>query len=437
MERDRTRIGASGILGHWLDQHARTVLFIAVGTALVLGLWKVNNRPPDMGLGQTDNFWPIANNLLDGKGYSLCYPFYYPFCPGGSSTPTAMREPVPVLLFAGAAAISGRSLLFTMHVQLALFIGTVLLTFMFVRGLFGHRAAAFATLAWSAYLPVSGLLNQLSADVTGTFFLLVSACLLLRAQTKNTIASWALAGASIGVAALSRSALLLMAVPWCFAAYRTSGGITRWKTSWRTPAVLGCSMLLVMAPWALRNAQVFGKAWLGTSMNGYNIWRMNAQVGTGQPLHYVSSFEADTLRTGLLARRTDLSGVENEAAMDKVYMAEAKAAIRRDPAHYLRLCAFRSLQLFTNLGVKQTYGASLSMADHVALAQQLVYLALGSIGMWMLRRKGLVWIMAIALQVAGYSAMVAQMRYIIPVMPFFLAFGAYVVAQLLAHERAT
>lgn len=423
-------------LGTWLETRSRTALAIACAIALVLGLWKANSQESPMTLGQTDNFWPIANNLLDGKGYSLCYPFYFPFCTNGEATPTAMREPVPVLLFAASAAVSGRSLLFTMHVQVLLFVGTVLLTFLFVRGISGKRAAALAALAWAAYLPVSGLLNQLSADITGTFFLLLSACLLLKAQEKNTLGSWMLAGASIGVAALSRSALLLMALPWCYAAFRSAGGFAKWRTAWLPPLVLGCSMLLVMSPWALRNQQVFGKAWLGTSMNGYNIWRMNMQVGTDQPLHYVSSFEADTLSKQLLARRTDLLGTENEAAMDKVYSAEAMSAIKSDPVHYVKLCAYRALQLFTNVGVKQTYGAALTMADYASLAQQLLYLGLGFTGLWMLRKKGLVWIMAIALQVAGYSAMVAQMRYIIPVMPFFLAFGACALSRLLWRERS-
>jgi 4-amino-4-deoxy-L-arabinose transferase-like glycosyltransferase len=423
-------------LGNLLDAHPRTVLGIACAIALALGLWKANSHPVNMELGQTDNFWPIANNLLDGKGYSLCYPFYFPFCPGSEATPTAMREPVPVLLFAAAAAVSGRSLLFTMDIQVLLFVGTVLLTFVFVRGIAGKRAAALAALAWAAYLPVSGLLNQLSADVTGTFFLLASACVLLKAQERNSIGWWALAGASLGIAALSRSALLLMALPWCYAAFRAAGGFAKWRRAWPPALVLGGSMLLVMSPWALRNKQVFGKAWLGTSMNGYNVWRMNAQVGTDEPLHYVSSFEADTLSKALLARRTDLLGTEDEAGMDKVYGEEAIAAIKGDPVHYLRLCGYRAVQLFTNLGVKQTYGAALTMVDYASLIQQLLYVGLGAIGLWSLRRRASIWILAIALQVAGYSAMVAQMRYIIPVMPFFLAFAAYALSRMVWREQA-
>ena len=43
--------------------------------------------------------------------------------------------------------------------------------------------------------------------------------------------------------------------------------------------------------------------------------------------------------------------------------------------------------------------------------------------------------LAIALQIAGYSAMVSQMRYIVPVMPFFLAFGAYAVSRVLWRDE--
>ena len=199
---------------------------------------------------------------------------------------------------------------------------------------------------------------------------------------------------------------------------------------------MGASMLLVMSPWALRNKMVFGKAWLGTSMNGYNIWRMNSQVATDKPLHYVDSFEADTMSRRLITRRTDLTGNENEAAMDKVYSEEAMAAIKSHPVNYVRLCLYHAMQLFTNIGVKQSYGVALTMGDHLALVQQLLYLALGFVGAWALRRQGFIWILAIAVQVAGYSAMVAQMRYLIPVMPFVIAFAAVALSRWLWRGRA-
>ena len=422
-------------LGEWLDRNSRLTLVGACLFALVLGLWRVHSRPVDMESGQTDNFWPIANHLLDGEGYSLCYPLYFPFCANRDQTPTAMREPVPVLLFAAAAAISGRSLLFTLHMQLLLLVATVLLVFLFTRSLFSQRAGLLAAVAWAIYLPAAGLVDQLSADITGTFFLLLSACTLLTAQRKKTLTWWILSGVSLGVAALSRSAMLLMVLPWCYAAVQASGGLRQWRSATLPVLALGASMLVVMSPWALRNKSVFGKAWLGTSMNGYNIWRMNSQVGTDEPMHYVDSFEADTMSRRLLAKRTDLTGTENEAAMDKMYSEEAMKALKSDPAKYVRLCGYRAILLFTNMDVKQSYGVRLTIGDRIALVQQLIYVALGFLGMWMLRKRGVVWILAVAVQVAGYSAMVAQMRYLIPVMPFFLAFAAWALARRAWREE--
>jgi 4-amino-4-deoxy-L-arabinose transferase-like glycosyltransferase len=413
----------------WLENNARSVLALALTLALALGVWRINAHPTTLTVGQTDNFWTIANHVLDGDGYTLCYPLYFPFCPDGAHTPTAMREPVPVLLFAASAAVSGRSLVFTLHVQLLLFLGTVLLVQHFTRRFLTTGAAGIAAVAWAAYLPASGLLDQLSADITGTFFLLLSTCTLLKALEERTPRWWLLSGLSLGIAALSRSALLLMALPWCYAAFQASGGFRRWRAASVPPVILVAGMLAVMSPWAVRNQVVFGKAWLGTSMNGYNIWRMNSQVATDEPLHYVDSFEADTMSRVLLARRTDLTGNENEAAMDRVYTHEAMAAIKSNPVKYLRLCGYHALLLFTNMDVKQSYGVALTMGDRAAFVQQMFYLALGFLGMWSLRARGRVWILAIAVQVLGYSAMVAQMRYLIPVMPFFLVFGASAIIR--------
>lgn len=406
------------------------LLGTALALALLLGLYEINGHPLSMEDGQTDNFWPIANHLLDGQGYSLCYPLYFPFCPQGDATPTAMREPVPTLVFTAAAAVSGRSLRFALHVQLLLGLATVWLLHRFTLRLAGPAAAGLAALAWSIYLPFTMLHSQLSGDVTGTFMLLLSAVLLQNALRSGTLRDRLLAGGSLGLAALSRSSMLLMALPWCLAVW---AGVRHrgLRTAVSHAAAVGMAMMLVIAPWAMRNQQVFGRPWLGTSMNGYNVFRMNYQVGTSEPLHYVDSFEADTMLQRLLERHPELNGTENEAAMDRVYQAEGMAQIRRDPGKYLRLCAYRLFQLFTNIGVKTTYGVALNTTDHVMLAQQLIYLALAFTGMWWGHRQHWTWLLAIAVQVAGYTALVAQGRYLTPVMPLLIAFAALACQRLL------
>jgi hypothetical protein len=154
-------------------------------------------------------------------------------------------------------------------------------------------------------------------------------------------------------------------------------------------------------------------------------------------LHYVDSFEADTMQRDLLARHPELSGQENEAAMDKVYQAEGMAQIRKNPVKYLRLCAYRFFQLFTNIGVKTTYGVALNTTDHLMLVQQLVYLALAFVGIAWGFRAHWTWLLAIGVQVAGYTALVAQGRYLIPVMPMLIAFAGLAVDRLMARGRTS
>jgi hypothetical protein len=311
----------------------------------------------------------------------------------------------------------------------------VLLSYRFARTIGGERAGLLAALAWAVYLPAVEIENQLSADLVGTCLLMFSANALLAARRKGTMISWALAGALLGLAALSRSAMILMALPWCLFACWTPERGFHISTAWSKAATVGISMLVVMSPWAIRNHNVFGKWWLGTSMNGYNVFRMSSQVGTDEPLHYVDSFEADTMSQRLLARRKDLRGDENEAEMDKVYLQEGMAQVKKSPAKYLRLCGYRFMQLLTNIDVKATYGVKLGLIDRVSLAQQLLYLVLATVGMFLLRKQQWPWILAIGVQIAGYSALVAQWRYAIPIMPLFITFGAVALTRLAGRQR--
>lgn len=417
---------------NWLDAHPRRALAFIVLLAAMIGLGRIWSKPLSMDAGQTDNFWPIANHLLDGQGYTLCYPLYFPFCPGGEATPTAMREPIPVLLFAAAAAVSGRSLLVAMHVQVLMCVLVVLLTYRFTRTWAGTRAALIAALAWAIYLPAIEIQNQLSGDLVGTCLILCSACALQRAGRDGGVRWWIITGALLGLAALSRSAMLLMLLPWCAVAYHAKPGI---RLAVRPMASMGVAMLLVLSPWAIRNHTVFGKWWTGTSMNGYNFWRMNQQSSMDVLPHYVASYEADSLSHELLAKRTDLKGTENEAEMDRVYMEEGMRSVKADPVGYVRLCSYRLLQLLTNFGVKSQYGLSAGLFDHAALGQQCVYLALAFLGIWRFRRDHWPWILGIVLQVAAYSAIVAQSRYLIPMMPFLISFAAVALAGMLWRKR--
>ena len=89
------------------------ITVLAVIVSLVLNR---NAIPPSQNAGENDTWWAIALNLAHGGGYSLCLERYFPFC-GTSNQATAMREPFPVLLYAGLAFLSCGSLWMAVAVE--------------------------------------------------------------------------------------------------------------------------------------------------------------------------------------------------------------------------------------------------------------------------------------------------------------------------------
>lgn len=78
--------------------------------ALTLAVARIWQQPPTIDSGETAHTWPIVTHMLQGEGYTVCFPQYFPFC-NQANQETGQREPIPVLLFAGIALFSHSSLL--------------------------------------------------------------------------------------------------------------------------------------------------------------------------------------------------------------------------------------------------------------------------------------------------------------------------------------
>lgn len=401
--------------------YSRGIIGVLVA-ALLIGMVRLWQVPPEFHKGQTDNYWPMAQGLLDGKGFSLCYPLYFPLC-SGQNNASAMREPLPVVLFAGVAAITGRSLQAALVLQLIAHLAIVLLLYRWVRSFASERWALIAATVWALYPPSLQTVPQLSGDLIGTALFLAAAIATQRARDKGRADAWAVAGVLLGLAVLCRSVLIITVLPWAVLAWRSATGGQR-RSRLAAAALVGC-MALIVSPWVVRNAVVFHRFWPGTSMNGYNLFRNNYQVRDGQPPHYVAAIEAQEMMNALLARRTDLRGNENEAEMDRVYMEEGRKALAANPMGYVTLSLYRFIPLWTNWGVPQQYGRPVTLFDHAMLWQQLLLLALLIFGAWRAGPVAWPWLAAIVLQVLAYMAVVAQVRYLLPVMPLVIGMAVW------------
>src|SRR5258706_15236621 len=86
----------------WIRRHPTAALVPILLLSTGLCIARILDDPPGRRLNQTERWWPVVTNLLDGHGYVECIPEYFPFC-GPSNQVTGMVEPVPVLTFAAVA----------------------------------------------------------------------------------------------------------------------------------------------------------------------------------------------------------------------------------------------------------------------------------------------------------------------------------------------
>jgi 4-amino-4-deoxy-L-arabinose transferase-like glycosyltransferase len=397
------------------------ILVFGVITSLILNR---DRLPPVLDAGENDTWWVIALNLARGDGYSLCLTRYFPFC-GPSNQLTATREPLPVLLFAGVALISGESLWAAVAAELFIYLSVLVAIYFLTREWSNSPAPLLAAFLWGIYIPAHELISQVSGDLLAAFLVCIATIFTMQARQSRNTRDWFIAGTSLGLAVVTRSGTLVVALV-------VIGGVVleSWQKRLRlneifAPAlILSGLVILFMAPWLIRNNIVLGRPVLGSSLIGYNLYRHNYMISTGDYLRYVGGAEGLAATEALLTRRTDLIGVENEAQMDLIFRDEAIKLIRAFPARYVLLSAYRFLPLWFNWGYPEAYGRKPLRTDYAIMAFQGILLILTLYGshrtLW---RTWPLWGSVLAVSIV-YMAVDARLLYLTPVMPLVISLSA-------------
>jgi 4-amino-4-deoxy-L-arabinose transferase-like glycosyltransferase len=419
----------------WVDKHPALVLLSILLFALILGVIKLRIDPPSPEFNWENRWWQIALNVTRGEGYVSCKPDYFPFCGPGNQV-TAMREPLPVLFFALVALVTNESLLAAAASIVLINLATIVAVFYLTRELSNTRTGLLAAFLWACYLPPIRLFySQISGDLFAALGITCGLLYFLRAQKSNQAREWVASGLLFGLAILSRSAVLIVAVALTAALFFWLGARARSSPSsgfrWLYPLILFPSAwAVVMSPWVIRNTIVFDRPVIGSTLSGYYLYRQQHILPTDNYFRFVSGGEFLPVLQESISRHPKLTGLENEAQMNEIYLEEGIQIIKKYPLRYLALSAYRFTMLWFNWRVNGVYGKPDTAGDYLMAIQNVFLLVGGMIGL-----RGRVWhtwpLLLSVVSFSGlYMAVMAHLPYVIPVVPGLVVLTAIALAQL-------
>jgi 4-amino-4-deoxy-L-arabinose transferase-like glycosyltransferase len=361
------------------------------------------------GIGDDDWYHRVANGLADGRGFSD------PFAslvnghrvPGlaGKPIPTAFHLPAFPWFLAIFSELGLRSYTAHQAVGWALGAGTAVLVALAARELWGSRAALVAGAIAAVFPP---LIANDSVGMSESLYGILIAAVLLFALRLRRRPGWPHAvalGVALAAAALTRQETLLLLVlllPWVARRARP-----------RDAAVVAAVVIVLCAPWAIRNTAVFDRPVALTTGDGSVFAGANVPSTYHGPLLGSADFGA------LFRSPVGRTAVLNEAVQSSRWRREG-LSFARD--HASRLPAVVAARVLRSWGfypfsprARAAQVAFLEDRSHavelIAWPAMVVALVLAGFGLVALRRsRGPVWllitpgILITVISATGYGA---------------------------------
>lgn len=225
--------------------------------------------------------------------------------------------------------------------NVALSAGSIAMVYAIGKKLFGKGPGLASALLLGLYWPLMVFEQRLLAAPLFLFLVLLSLLLAIRADdagpARKALPAWALAGASMGLAALARPTALAWAVAvcawllWRGASARSAQGL----------AAAGCVLaaaLAVMAPALAHNHRLSGELFLLQRNGGLNFYLGNNPESNGIP--YARPGGGWDAVESLPMKR---AGISDDSGRDRFYFSEAFRFARRNPLAFGALLAKKAL----------------------------------------------------------------------------------------------
>jgi 4-amino-4-deoxy-L-arabinose transferase-like glycosyltransferase len=298
-----------------------------------------------------------------------------------------------------------------MLMQLVFSVTTVLLVMMVAQRCFDRPTADLAGVFWAVSLPLLWMPEIFWETCLSTLLMMGMIALALRCEQAPSRCHWALMGAYCGLAALVNPALLMALLALLgWAAWQTR------KTLRYSPLLSLLFLLLVFAPWPIRNARALGAFIPLRSTVGLELWMGNRAGATGFldesvfPLFNRGEYD-EYVRRGEAAYMRDKSEL-------------AWAYVRAHPSEFLRLNGIRFIRFWTGAG---TQDGSVFFILHAVLTTTL-----GTAGAWRLwQRRHLslaaLFLLPLMLFPLPYYITHAEFRYRLVIDPLLTILAAHAV----------
>ncbi|MGI4828050.1 MAG: ArnT family glycosyltransferase [Janthinobacterium lividum] len=359
----------------------------------------------------------LADSLIHGHGLSS--PFGVP------TGPTAIVAPgyplFTALVFRVLGSYTWPAALCLMLLNAGCNTATVYLIYRLARALADGRTATLAAMFWAYSLPLLWMPTIFWETSLSCLLMLGVVGYMFAIRQRRSLRFWFAYGALCGLAGLFNPALLP-----CFlllAAY------TLWRTS--SPAIRSRSVaylvgvVLVYAPWPIRNARVFHALVLTRSTVGLELWMGNHPGSNG----FLDALHFPTYNGAELAdyrQRGELGYTAHKQQL-------AHAFIRAYPARFVLLSGQRSLRFWTGAG---TQGGSLFFRLHATLSSCLA--VCGFLLLWRRGHRSLCCSVGMVLLVfpLPYYITHAEFRYRLVLDPLLCALAAPALQAMLVRLRA-
>ena len=353
----------------------------------------------------------IANNILEGKGYSL-----------DGIHPMAWRVPgysefLSLILFLG----DGHYLIVRL-VQCILGAVTCFVLYLIGKEIYSNRIGIIASSIAALYYPFIQMPIYLVTETLSIFLLLFSLWWLVKTKKNNSSWNFIISGILLGIASLTRSTFFgfYLLLPFIFMITSPQK-----KKGLYQGILVFAGIILAISPWVIRNYLHFQQIIPMSTRSGFVLYQGHNPMATGEnggwwPMGKEYIVPEETFQ---------MSELEKNA-----YFGEkAKNFIINNPKASFYLFFRKVLNMW-----RPYYSGTSLISKLVMLFSYLPVMILGTIGIFFSYkswRKTTLLVAFIIYYVVVHAILVGTIRYRWPAMPFFFIFTAFTLDNLLEKYR--